>query len=106
MSVHAARDLIGWRMSSGSCHNYCVNMEGGENHEPPRFSIKVNVPRGVYPEEDRLLAILRLHHGATLQSAAKAAVDHCKTVCFNKLFIWSRENIYYSFIYSFKYYFK
>ena len=57
-------------------------MEGGENHEPPRFCIEVNVPRG-----GRKLAVLRLHHGATLQSAVKATVDlHCKTLCFNKLF--------------------
>ena len=39
-------------------------MEGGENHEPPRFCIEVNVPRG-----GRKLAVLRLHHGATLQSS-------------------------------------
>ena len=57
-------------------------MEGGENHEPPRFCIEVNVPRG-----GRKLAVLRLHHGATLQSAVEATVDlHCKTVCFNQLF--------------------
>ena len=30
---------------------------------------------------------LRLHHGATLQSAAETTVDlHCTTVCFNQLF--------------------
>jgi hypothetical protein len=57
-------------------------MEGGENHEPPRFCIEVNVPRG-----GRNLAFLRLHHGATLHSAVEATVDlHCKTVCFNKLY--------------------
>ena len=57
-------------------------MEGGENHEPPRFCIEVNVPRG-----GRKLAVLRLHHVATLQSAVEATVDlHCKTVCFNQLF--------------------
>ena len=57
-------------------------MEGGENHEPPRFSIEVNVPRG-----ERKLAVLRLHHGAPLQSAVEATVDlHCKLVCFNQLF--------------------
>ena len=56
-------------------------MEGDENHEPPRFCIEVNAPRG------QKLAVLWLHHGATLQSAAEATVDlHCKTVCFNKLF--------------------
>ena len=57
-------------------------MEGGENYEPPRFCIKVNVPRGGLK-----LAVLRLHHGATLQSAVEATVDlHCKTMCFNQLF--------------------
>jgi hypothetical protein len=50
-------------------------VEGGENHEPPRFCI------------GRKLAVLRLHHGAILQSAVEATVDlHCKTVCFNPLF--------------------
>ena len=52
------------------------------NFEPPRFCIEVNVPRG----RQKLVA-LRLHHGATLQSAAEATVDlHCETVCFNQLF--------------------
>jgi hypothetical protein len=41
-----------------------------------------DVPRG-----GRKLAVLRLHHGATLQSAVEATVDlHCKTVSFNQLF--------------------
>ena len=53
-------------------------MEGGENHEPPRFHIEVSVPR-----EGRKLAVLQLHHGATLQSAVEATVDlHCKIGCF------------------------
>ena len=57
-------------------------MEGGENHEPPRFWIEVNVPRG-----GQKLAVFRLHHDVTLQSAAEATVDlHCKTVCFHQLF--------------------
>ena len=57
-------------------------MEEGENHEPPMCCIKVNVPRG-----RQKLAVLQLHHGATLQSAVEATVDlHCKTVCFNQLF--------------------
>ena len=57
-------------------------MEGGENHEPPRFCIEVNVPRG-----GRKLAVFRLHHGATLQSVVQATVDlHCKTVFFNQLY--------------------
>jgi hypothetical protein len=52
------------------------------NHEPPRFCIEVNVPRG-----GQKLAVLRLHHGTTIQSAVEATEDlHCKTVCFNKLF--------------------
>ena len=56
-------------------------MEGGENHEPPRFCIVVCVPRGGWK-----LAVLGLHHGATPQSAVQATVDlHCKTVCFNIL---------------------
>ena len=57
MSVHAARALVGWRTSSGSCRK---SMEGGENHESPRCCIEVNVPRG-----GRKLAVLQLHHGAT-----------------------------------------
>ena len=57
-------------------------MEGGENHEPPRFCIEVNVPRGGWK-----LAVLQLHHGATIESAIEAAVDlHFKTVCINQLF--------------------
>ena len=55
-------------------------MEEGENHEPPRFCIEVNVPRG-----GQKLAVLRLHHGTTLQSAVEATVDlNFKTVCFNQ----------------------
>ena len=55
-------------------------MEGGENHEPPRFCIEVNVHRG-----GRKLAVLRLYHGDTLKSAVEATVDlHCKAVCFNQ----------------------
>ena len=57
-------------------------MEGGENHEPPRFCNEVNVSR-----EGQKLAVLCLHHGAATQSAVEATVDlHCKTVCFNQLF--------------------
>ena len=53
-------------------------MEGGENHETPRFYIEFNVPRG-----GQKLAVLRLHHGSNLQSPAEATVDlHCKTVFF------------------------
>ena len=51
-------------------------MEGGENQETSRFYIEVNVPRG-----GRKLAVLQLHHGATLQSAVEATVGfQCKTV--------------------------
>jgi hypothetical protein len=58
-------------------------MEGGENYETPRFRIDFSVRRG-----GRKLAVLRLHHGATLQSAVEATVDlHCKTVCFNHLYV-------------------
>ena len=58
-------------------------MKGGENHEPPRFCTEVNVPRG-----GRKLAVPRLHHGVTLQSAVEATVDlNSKTVCFNQLFV-------------------
>ena len=56
-------------------------MEGCENHDPPRFCIEVNVPRG-----GRKLVVLRLHHGATLQSAVEVTVDLCRIVCFNQLF--------------------
>ena len=57
-------------------------MGGGASHEPPRFCIEVSVPRGGWK-----LYVLRLHHGATLQSAVEATIDlHCKTVCFNELF--------------------
>jgi hypothetical protein len=57
-------------------------MEMGENHEPPRFFIEVNVPRG-----GRKRAVLWLHHGASPESAVEATVNlHCKTLCFNKLF--------------------
>ena len=48
----------------------CKSIKGGENHKPPRFCIKVIVPRG-----GRKLDVLRLHHGATLQSAVEATAD-------------------------------
>ena len=58
-------------------------MKGGKNHEPPRFCIEVNVPRG-----GQKLAVLWLHHGATLQSTVEATLDfHCRTLCFNQLFV-------------------
>jgi hypothetical protein len=50
-------------------------MKAGENHEPPMFYIEVNVHRG-----RRKIAVLRLHHGATVEGSVKATVDlHCKT---------------------------
>jgi hypothetical protein len=58
------------------------SMEGGENHKPPRFCNEVNVLKGEWK-----LDVLRLHHGAILQSSGEATVDlHCKTMCFNQLF--------------------
>jgi hypothetical protein len=58
-------------------------MKGGENHEPPRICIEVNVPRGGWK-----IAVLRLHHGAALQSAAETTAETtlCKIVCFHQLF--------------------
>ena len=38
--------------------------------DPPRFCIRVNIPEG-----EQKLAVLRLHHGDTLQSAAEVTVD-------------------------------
>jgi hypothetical protein len=55
-------------------------MERGENQESPRFCIE-NVPRG-----GRKLAVLQLHHGATLRSAVEDTVDLHWSVCFNKIF--------------------
>ena len=72
-------------------------MEVGENHESPRFFIEVNVPRG-----GQKVAVLWLHHGATIQSAAEAIVDlHWKTVCFNQLF--NDVNIFLMFQYFYFY---
>ena len=48
-------------------------MEGGENHQPPRFCIEVNVPRRGWKR-----AVPQLHHGANLQSAAEATVTDVK----------------------------
>ena len=59
-------------------------MEGVENHKPPRFSIEVNVHRG-----GRKIAVLQLHHSATLEGAVQATVAvalHYITVCINQLF--------------------
>ena len=53
----------------------------GENHEPPRFCIDIDVPR------ELKIAVLWLHHGATIEGAVEATLDcHSKTVCFNQLF--------------------
>ena len=52
----------------------CTSLERGENHEPPRFCV-----------EGGKLAVLRLHHGATLQNAIETTADlHYKTVHFNR----------------------
>ena len=57
-------------------------MEGGKNHEPSRFCFEVNAPRRGWK-----LAVLRLHHGATLQSAVEAVVDLlCPNGVFYQLF--------------------
>ena len=53
-------------------------MEVGENHEPPKFCIEVNVSRGGWK-----LAVLRLHQ----RVLKEVTVDlHCKIVCFNTIF--------------------
>jgi hypothetical protein len=62
MSVHAARALIGWRMSSGSCHNYCVSPWKGVR----TMSLLSFVLKSMYPGGWKLV-VLRLQHGATLQ---------------------------------------
>ena len=60
------------------------------------------VLKSMYPRGGRKLAVLRLHHGATL-CAVEAIVDlHCKTVGFNQLF--GDVNIF-STVLSKKYYF-
>ena len=46
-------------------------MEGGENHEPPRFCIEVNVARG-----GREIVVVWVHHDATLQSAVEASLQN------------------------------
>jgi hypothetical protein len=48
MSVHDARALIGWRMSSGIVVITVYVYGRGENHEPTSFLLK-----SMYPEEDR-----------------------------------------------------
>ena len=48
MSVHAARALIGWRLPSGSCHNYCVSLRKGVR----TMSLPGFVLKSMYPEED------------------------------------------------------
>ena len=45
-------------------------MEGGENNEHPMFCIEVNVHIG-----GRKIAVLRLHHGATIGGGVEATVD-------------------------------
>jgi hypothetical protein len=65
-------------------------MEGGENHEPPTL-------KSMHPRR-RKLAVLQLHHGATLQSAVEASVDLLdKIVCFSQLFV---DVIIFSIVFS------
>ena len=52
-------------------------MEGGENHEPPRFCIEVNVPIGGCS-----IAVLRLHHDATLTAVEASMYLRCKNNVF------------------------
>ena len=49
-----------------------MSMEMGEPYEPRRFCIEVNVARG-----GRTLAVLRLQHGATLDSAVEVTAKRC-----------------------------
>ena len=83
MSVHVAKALIGCRMSSGSCHNYCVSLWNGvRTMSLLGFVLEVDVPRGGWK-----LAVLRQHHVLPYSSAVEATVDLlCKIVCFNQLF--------------------
>ena len=79
MSVHTARALIGLRMSPGSHHNYSASL-----WKWVRAS-HVFLLKSMYGGWK--IAVLQLHHGATLEGAVEASVDlHCKTVCFNQLF--------------------
>ena len=83
MSVNAATALIGWRTSSGSWHNYCVSLWKRWEPRVPRFWIEVNVLRGGWK-----LAVLRLHHGATLQSAVEAIVEPLCKIVFYSIICW------------------
>ena len=79
MSVHAARALIGWRMSSGSRHIIVtyVSLWKAVRTMSLSFFYGSQCTRG------RKIAVLRRHHSVNLQSAVEATEDHCKTVCFN-----------------------
>ena len=82
MSVHTAKALIGWRMSSGSGHNYHVCLWKGVRPTSLLGCIVVNVARGGWK-----LAVLQLHHGATPDSAVEVTAGlRCKKVLFNQLF--------------------
>jgi hypothetical protein len=59
MSVHTARALIGWMTSYGSLWQ-------GVRTELLRYCIEVNVPKG-----GEKIAVLRLYHGATRESAVE-----------------------------------
>jgi hypothetical protein len=59
MSVHAARALIGWRTSSGSCHIYCVGLWNRlRTMSLLGFVLKflfyfTFILKSIYPEENR-----------------------------------------------------
>jgi hypothetical protein len=52
MSVHAARALIGWQTSSGSCHNYCVSLWKGVR----TMSLMGFVKKSMYPDDGDLVS--------------------------------------------------
>jgi hypothetical protein len=65
LSVHTAssarfEDIV-WKMSQ----LLCKSLEEGENHQPSRFCIEVNVSRGLK------VAVLQLHRYATLEGAVE-----------------------------------
>ena len=52
-------------------------MEVAELHEPPILYTEVNIAR-----QGRKIAVLRLHHGATVEGAVEIIVEcNCKTMC-------------------------
>jgi hypothetical protein len=68
-------------------------MAEGENQEPSRICIEVNVPKWT-----QKVAVLRLRYVATVQSAAEATLDlNRKTVCFS-IVLSKNDNFKKSFI--------